>query len=263
MTTELLRRWPNAVRRGCTVLVGLLTLFLSAVAQPVAAQGIGLKELEEMMAWGTESLILLDKVEYAQAAEGGPVSVDATGWYGGAYNRLWFRAEGEQLTHARGGEAEAQLFYGRLVTPYWDALAGVRLDQRWGGQSGTRAHLAVGVIGLAPMRFEFSPTLFVSQHGDVSARLEAEYQVLMTQRLVAEPELELNAAIQDVPEWGVGRGLNDTELALRIRYEIKREFGPYLGWQWHRRLGSTADLARAEGEPVSEHALVAGLRIWF
>ena len=259
MRIELMRRRGSAILRLCAVLAGLLTGF----AQPAAAQGIGLEQLKEMMAWGTGSLILFDQVEYAPAAAGRPLSLDLTGWYGGAYNRLWFRAEGEQLTAARDGEVEAQLFYGRLVTPYWDALAGVRLDQRWGGQSGTRAHLAVGVTGLAPMRFEFSPTLFVSQHGDVSARLEAEYQVLITQRLVAEPELELNAAIQEVPEWGVGRGLTDTELALRIRYEIKREFAPYLGWQWHRRLGSTADLARAEGEPVSDQALVVGLRIWF
>lgn len=86
---------------------------------------------------------------------------------------------------------------------------------------------------------------------------------LITQRLVAEPELELNAAVQDVPAWGVGSGLSDTELGLRLRYEIKREFAPYMGWQWHRRLGSTADLARTGGEPVSEHALVAGLRMWF
>lgn len=258
MKTDWIRRWaPSARRVG-----GALALLLLALARPADAQGIGLIQLKEMMAWGTGSLILVDKLEYAPDAEGRPLSLDLSGWYGGAYNRLWFRSEGEQLTAMSGGEGQAELFYGRLVTPNWDALAGVRVDQQWGGENGTRAHLAVGVIGLAPMRFELSPTLYLSQDGDLSGRLEAEYQVLVTQRLVAEPELEVNAALQEVPEWGVGRGLNVFELGLRLRYEFSRKFAPYVGYAWTRRVGGTADLARAEGEPVSDGAFVAGLRVW-
>lgn len=112
------------------------------------------------------------------------------------------------------------------------------------------------------MRFELSPTLFLSQDGDLSARLEAEYQVLITQRLVASPEIELNAALQEVPEWGVARGLNDVELGLRLRYEIRREFAPYLGYSWTRRLGGSADLAGEAGEGISEGVFVVGLRVW-
>ncbi|MDQ3389352.1 MAG: copper resistance protein B, partial [Gemmatimonadota bacterium] len=166
------------------------------------------------------------------------------------------------LTTERAGDAEAQLSYGRLITPYFDALAGVRLDQRWGDGSATRAHLAAGLVGLAPLRFEFSPTLFLSQDGDLSARLEAEYQLLITQRLVASPEIELNAALQEVPEWGIGRGINDVELGLRLRYEFRREFAPYIGYSWTRRVGGSAGFAREEGEGVSEGAFVAGLRVW-
>jgi copper resistance protein B len=235
---------------------------LLALAGPADAQGIGLKQLKHMMAWGTGSLILFDQLEYAPGGEGRPLSLDATGWYGGAYNRLWFRAEGEQLTTEGIGEAEVQLSYGRLVTAYFDALAGVRVDQQWGDGSDTRAHLAVGLVGLAPLRFEFSPTLFLSQEGDLSARLEAEYQVLITQRLVASPEIELNAALQDVPEWGVGSGLNDVELGLRLRYEFSRKFAPYVGYEWMRRVGGSADFAREAGEGVSDGAFVAGLRVW-
>jgi copper resistance protein B len=134
---------------------------------PIAsAQGIGLQQLLEMMDWGRGSLILVDKAEYVPAAEGRPIELDAVGWYGGDYDRLWFRAEGEQLTADLVDEGELHAYYGRLVTPYWDALAGLRLDGRWGEQGGTRAHLALGVIGLAPLRFELAPAIFLSQAGD-------------------------------------------------------------------------------------------------
>ena len=259
MRTERRRWWAASALRIAAALGGLAV----ALASPADAQGIGLKQLKHMMAWGEGSLILFDQLEYAPGGAGGPMSLDAVGWYGGAYNRLWFRAEGEQLTSESGGEGEAQLSYGRLVTAYFDALAGVRVDQHWGEESDTRAHLALGLQGLAPLRFEFSPTLFLSQDGDVSARLEAEYQLLITQRLVASPEIEVNAALQEVPEWGVGKGLNDAELGMRLRYEIRREFAPYVGYAWTRRFGETADLGRLEGGAVSEGVFVAGLRMWF
>jgi copper resistance protein B len=241
----------------------MLGALVASPGRPADAQGLGMEQLEHMMAWGTGSLILFDQLEYAPGAEGRPLILDAIGWYGGAYNRIWFRAEGEQLTSDNIGEGEVQLAYGRLVTAYFDALVGVRVDQRWGEESGTRAYLAAGLQGLAPLRFEFSPTFFVSQNGDLSARLDAEYQLLITQRLVASPEIELNAALQDVPEWGVASGINDYGLGLRLRYEIRREFAPYAGYAWTRRVGGSADLARDEGEGVSEGAFVMGLRLWF
>ena len=247
------------------VLTGFLSLIVLLLipAHPARAQGIGLEQLRHMMAWDTGSLILIDQLEYAHGAFGRPVGLDLVAWYGGAYNRVWLLAEGEQRTRGRGGEGEARLSYGRLVTPYFDALAGIRVDQHWGEDTGTRAHLAVGLLGLAPFRFEFAPTLFISQDGDLSARLEAEYQVLVTQRLVASPEIELNAAWQDAPEWGVGEGLNDLQLGIRFRYEFRREFAPYVGYAWTRRFGQTAELARPEGGPASDGTFVAGLRVWY
>jgi copper resistance protein B len=242
---------------------GIVVAASAVVAQPAGAQGIGMEQLVEHMDWGRSSLVLIDQLEYAPDAGGRMLSLDGTAWVGGAYNRVWFRTEGEQPLAGNGGEGELSVFYGRLVTPYWDAIAGVRVDGEWGEDPTARASLAVGLIGLAPMRFEFSPTVFLSQDGDLSARLEAEYQVLVTQRLVAEPEIEVNAALQEVPEFGIGSGLNDVEAGLRLRYEFSRKFAPYIGYTRSRLLGGSADFARAEGEPTRESAVVAGLRVWF
>lgn len=247
--------------RFLSALMGVVLPLLS-LAHPSPAQEPQELELPHME-WGTTGSLLLDQLEVAPTADDRPVSVDATGWWGGAYNRAWFRLEGEQLTTENVGELEGQVLYGRTIAPFWDALVGVRVDRRWGGGSDTRAHLAVGVEGLAPYWFELAPTLFVSQEGDVSARLEAEYELLLTQRAVLTPELELNAALTGDPEWGEDTGLNDYEIGLRLRYEIRREFAPYAGWVWARRVGGAADLARAAGEEVGESGFVAGLRLWF
>lgn len=258
MIAERLNRGTSTTLFTGLMLVGLLV----ALPRPANAQGIGLEQLREMLAWGTASLILFDQLEYAPGAEGRPLSLDAVGWFGGDFNRLWFRAEGEHFTSGGMGELEAQLSYGRLVTAYFDALAGVRVDQRWGEESAMRGHLALGLVGLAPASFEVSPALFVSQGGDISARFEAAYQLLVTQRWIASPEVELNAALQEVPEWGIGSGLNEVELGLRLRYEFRREFAPYVGYFWTRRLGGSADFARQDGESVSDKAFVAGVRVW-
>ena len=242
--------------------VALVALALPILGGPAAAQQPPEMEVPHME-WGTTYFLLFDQLEAAPTADDRPVALDASGWWGGPYNRVWFRLEGEQLTTESIGEMEGQLLYGRVIAPFWDALVGVRVDRRWGEGSDSRAHLAAGIEGLAPYWFELAPTLFLSQDGDLSARLEAEYEVLLTQRAVLTPELELNAALTEVPEWGVGAGLSDYELGLRLRYEIRRELAPYVGWVWARRLGGTADLARTAGEEVGESGFVAGLRLWF
>lgn len=241
------------------LLAGLLMI---GVAAPAAGQGIGLAQLMKITDWGTGNLILFDQLEYAPGGEGGPVALDAIAWYGGAFSRLWVQADAEQLTQGTGGEAEVQLAYGRLVTAYFDALGGLRVDGRWGDASDTRAHLVLGLRGLAPLRFEVSPSLFLSQDGDLSARAVAEYHLLITQKLVAAPRVELNAALQEVPGWGIGTGINDVDLGLRLRYEFRREFAPYVGFAWRRQVGGSAEFARAGGEDVSEGVFVAGLRVW-
>lgn len=207
----------------------------------------------------TYTRVLFDQLEYVPEPEGRPIGLEGVGWMGGDLNRLWLRVEGEQSTRRRDGEMELEALYGRLVTPFFDAVAGARVDQRWDAGGQTRGHLAVGLQGLAPYRFEVEPTLYVSQEGNVSAELSAAYHVYVTQRLILESELETKAALQDVPEWGVGTGVNDLGLGARMRYEFHRKVAPYVGYTHDWAFGKTADLAGGE---TSSGAFVFGVRIW-
>lgn len=205
------------------------------------------------------AFVLFHKLEYVPGPAERPVELEATSWVGGDINRLWLRAEGEQSTLHREGEAELEALYGRLISPFFDAVAGARLDRRWGEEPATRGLLAVGLQGVAPYQFEVEPTLYVSQDGNVSAELMATYHVLFTQRLKLEPELEMKAALQDVPEWGVGAGLNSLDLGLRLRYEVHRKFAPYVGYEHGWAFGETADFADGDS---SGGAFVFGVRVW-
>ena len=209
------------------------------------------------------SLALLDIFEVAPAASGVPARLEGFYRIGTDYNRLFVRAEGEGLLSEAEGEAEVQALYSRLVTEYFEAQAGVRLDTEF-GEGGLRARpqLAVGLEGLAPYFFEVEPFIFLSYKGDLSARFEGSYDLLITQRLVLQPEAEVTVALQEVEDWGVGTGLNAVEAGLRLRYEIEREVAPYVGFSVLQRFGGAADFAAAEGEPTSEGLFVVGVRLW-
>lgn len=185
---------------------------------------------------------------------------DLQGWVGGDYQRLWVRTEGEQEAGGRTGEAELEAFYARLIAPFWYLQAGLHYEDP---PSPSRSSLAFGVQGLAPYWFEVSATAYVNDKGRPWAQLEAEYDLLFTQRLILQPRLDARYAATAERERGLGRGLTQLELGLRLRYEIRRQFAPYVGVTWLRRFGETADLARAAGEDATERAVVAGLRIWF
>lgn len=213
--------------------------------------------------------LLGDVVEYQPGVSANPISVDALGWYGGDLNRLWLRAEGDQSTANRSGEFRATVQYGHLVRPYFDAVAGLALDTRaTAGGNGirskrvTRGMVAVGLQGLAPYWIEFEPTFYVSQKGDISARFTGAFDLLFTQRLILQPRVEFNAAVQQVPEFGTASGLNDAALGFRMRYEIRRQFAPYVGVSWRRLTSGTAVMARREGESVGPRTIVAGVRVW-
>lgn len=210
------------------------------------------------------SLVLFDLAEYRQTGNGNPVSWDLVGWVGGDFTRFWFKSEGDAATRGGGGEWDVQALYGRLIAPFWDVQLGARIDVRYGG-GGERARVlaVLGLQGLAPYWFELEPALYVSQNGDVSGQLTASHDMFVTQRLIVQPRLEAHAAVQEVPDFGVGSGLNSIELGLRTRYEFRREYAPYLGVSWLRRVAGTADLARRAGEAVSDFAVVGGIRVWF
>ena len=225
------------------------------MAEPAAAQ---------VMDNHTYSFVLFDQLEYRRTGEGNPVGWDMIGWIGGDFTRFWVKGEGEQSTAGGRGHAEIQALYSRLVAPFWELQAGLRVDGRYGpGPDHARVLAVLGVEGLAPYWFEVEPALFVSQDGDVSARLSSTYELFMSQRLILQPRFEVNLAAQSVPDFGVGSGLNDLSFGFRLRYEIRREWAPYLGLRWSRRFGETADLARQAGEKAGESSLVGGLRVWF
>jgi len=205
-------------------------------------------------------LALIDRLEYRDDEGPNHLLWDAQGWYGGDYNRLWLKTEGEKLARGKTEKAEVQVLFSHLVTDFFDVQAGVRYDPE---PHPRRGYAVLGVQGLAPYYFETDAALFLSNEGELSARFEAEYELLLTQRLVLQPSLEINLAAQDTSARGIGSGVSDIELGLRLRYEIRREFAPYIGVNWECKLGQTADIARRDGEDTDVPSFVTGVRFWF
>ncbi|WP_081598876.1 copper resistance protein B [Tistrella mobilis] len=208
----------------------------------------------------TGYMVLFDRLEYRAVDGHDGYAWDGEAWYGGDYNRLWLKTEGEGAFGEAVESAEIQALYSRAIDPWFNLQAGVRYDIR---PKPDRAHLVVGLQGLAPYWFEVDAAAFLSDEGHLTARLEAEYDQRITNRLILQPRVELDLAAQDVPELGIGAGLSSIEAGLRLRYEIEREFAPYVGVQYERRFGDTADFARAAGEDVGRWAFLFGIRSWF
>ena len=210
------------------------------------------------MRFGT---VLVERLELRVPTEGGAEAYlwDVQGWFGGDIDKFVLKSEGEgEFSHGL-EDAEVQALWGHAIGPFVDLQAGVRLDV----EPETRSHAVLGLQGLAPYMLHFDAALFLSDRGDLTARLEAEYDQKLTQRLILQPRFEIEAAAQDIPERGIGAGLTKIEPGLRLRYEIVPEFAPYLGIEYEARLGETADIARAEGEDAAGFRLLAGLRFWF
>lgn len=207
------------------------------------------------------SLILGERLEY-QSNDGDPLLVwEGQGWVGGDLQKLWFKTEGEYETHeSRFEEAELQALYSRAVSPFWELQAGLRYDVN---PNPSRTYAVIGVQGLAPYWFELDGALFLSNNGDLSARFEAEYELRFTQRLMLQPRVELSAAFSNDKDIGVGSGLSTAQAGLRLRYEVTREFAPYIGVSWSQAFGATKDFERAEGNEAKQVSFVAGVRFWF
>ena len=156
--------------------------------------------------------------------------------------------------------AEIQLLYSRAVSPYFSLQAGVRQDIK---PTPERTYATIGFGGLAPYWFEVSGAAFLSTKGEVLGRLEGYEDFRITQRLILQPRAELNLSAQNVPELGIGGGVTNLELGLRLRYEITRQFAPYVGLSFDQKFGATADYARARGERAGVPSLVFGVRTWF
>lgn len=245
-------------------------------APPPAAAGSG-PPLAADTIWGAEAMrparaalrneqggqkflwFMADRAEY-QVPEGKDGYLwDVQGYYGGDINKFWFKSEGEGSFGEKIESAETQALYSRAISPWFFLQAGARQDFA----PRDRTYAVVGIQGLAPFRFDIDAAAFLSDKGDLTARFEGELDQRITQRLILQPRAEVNLAAQDVPELGLGAGLDTLELGVRLRYEIAREFAPYIGIEQTWKVGRSADYARARGDDPSVTNYVVGIRFWF
>lgn len=213
----------------------------------------------EMHDGAINSKVLIDKLEWQDADNGAVLNWDVNGWIGTDLNRLWVRSEGER-TNGVTEKAELQALWGHAIGPWWDVVSGIRQDFKPGDP---QTWAALGVQGMALYDLETKATAYLGENGQTAARLEGEYDVLLTNRLILQPTAELNLYGKNDPQRATGSGLANTEVGLRLRYEIRREFAPYIGVTWNRTYGKTADYALEDGEKRSEARLVMGVRMWF
>lgn len=235
-------------------------------AQPDArgadySDGVGHGDMAGMDMRDAEPLGMLrfDQIETFDGLHGRGQAWEMEGWYGTDADKLWLRSEGERESGTF-DDSDVEALWSHAVAAYWNTQLGVRND--FGGGP-SRQWLALGVQGLAPYWFELAATAYASPSGRAAARLRADYELLFTQRWILQPELEVNLYGRTDPQRRLGRGLSDASLGLRLRYEIRRQFAPYLGAVWTQRFGGTAAFARADGKPVSGLQWVAGVRVWF
>jgi copper resistance protein B len=207
----------------------------------------------------TFAMFKLSRFERAFSDDGPSTDWKADAWIGGDIDKLWLRSEGE---HAHGGleQADVEVFWNHAVAAFWDTQLGVRQDF---GQGPNRTWAAFGIQGLAPYWFEVDLTGYVGDSGRTALRAEIDYEILLTQRLILQPRLEVNAYGKSDPTAGIGSGLDDAQAGLRLRYEIRREFAPYVGVEWVRRFGQGTDFVREAGQPARETQWIVGVRIWF
>ncbi len=205
--------------------------------------------------------VLIDSIEAGFGDGPNSYSWSAQGWAGGDIHRFWWKTEGEGEIHGKLHEVEVQALYSRAIAPFWDVQAGVRQDYRPDSEDAT--HLTVGLQGVAPYWFEMGAAAFLSTEGDLTARIEAEYDLRITNRWILQPAVEVALSASDIPELELGSGLTSITTGLRLRYEVRKEFAPYLGVEWSRSLGDTADYAKARGQDPENTRFVIGVKAWF
>jgi copper resistance protein B len=198
------------------------------------------------------------ETDYGASKDGGIASWDLDGWVGTDENKLWLKSEGE---HKDGNVEDAEFWalYSRNIATFWDVQAGVRYD----AEPTSTAYAVLGINGLAPYWFETEVHLFISDKGDVSARLREENDFLITQKIILQPYAEINLFAQDVPERDIGAGVSDGQIGLQTRYEFTRKFAPYVDVHYGRKFGETSSIAKSNGEDNEELIGNIGLRLMF
>jgi copper resistance protein B len=233
------------------LLVAVL-LLASALPRPVLA-------MDGMDEHGSQIFHALRlETDYGGGKSGAVARWDLDGWIGGDDNKLWLKSEGEN-TDGNTEQAEVWALYSRNIATFWDAQIGLRHDT----QPVSTSYLTLGFNGLAPYFFETEAHLFISNKGDVSARLREENDFLITQKLILQPYAEINLFAQDVPEQDIGAGIANGEIGLQARYEITRKFAPYVDVHYGRKFGETSSIAKSNGEDNDELIGSIGLRLMF
>jgi copper resistance protein B len=240
------------------IALGMLSLGLNA---PTHAD----ETIKEWPNTGHEEPLLskwmLDRLEHRDGKDGDSTYWEAQAWIGGDINKLWLKTEGN-IVQGETDDAELEAYYSRAVAAFWDVQVGARHEFSTADLP-SRNWLGVGFQGLAPYMFEVDATAYLGNNGRTALRFKAEYDLLLTQRWIFMPEVELNAYGKEDAERNLGSGLADADFTLRLRYDIRRELSPYIGVTWSQKYGGTADFARAAGEATSETLYLVGLRAWW
>lgn len=232
----------------------LLNLFMAFSLLGAATSASAMKEDDPLL-----MMFKLDQLEQRNGDED-PLVAEGYFWIGRDLDKLWVNFDAERLDGSW-EELNTQLLYSHAVAPFWDVQVGWGRDHRPSDQ--TRDWLVLGLNGVAPYQFEVDAQLMVGENGRTAASLSAEYELMFTQKLVLIPEAEMKLFGQDDDARGIGSGLSSASLGLRLAYELRREFAPYVGVNWSRKFGGTADHARDDGEPVQDTQWVIGVRAWF
>lgn len=199
------------------------------------------------------SKVTIDQLEYQDNSEKN-IAWDANLWIGKDLNKLYFYSEAEKPKGAV-IQSENQLVYSRAIAPFWDIQAGVGYDKV---ASNSQNWAVLAIQGLAPYFFETRGALLIGDDGNLGLRLDAEYEALFSQKLILTPSISFNAYSKDNLSMGIGKGLSNITAGMRLRYEIRREFAPYVGLEWSKNFGNTADMS-----PLDEGYAVAGVRVWY
>ncbi len=245
---------PGAIKHTAPP-VGSLPRSDGSAGEPNSAYGIGMVMDDDPLI----SKFMLDQLELVQGNNGDQMAWDGHFRIGYDMNQAWIRSEGQQ-THGKTQDADAELLWGHTISSYWDTMLGTRHDF---GSGPARDWAAFGIQGLSPYKFDVEATAYQGSAGRTAARLKVIYDVLFTQRLILSPEIEINQYGKNDPARVIGAGLSDAAFSLRLRYEIRREFAPYIGIGLDRKFGKTADFAQAAGESATDNQLIAGVNIWF
>jgi len=202
---------------------------------------------------------MLDKFEVRNADGSNSLVWEGEVWLGQDLNKLWLKSEGERID-GKIEESEIEFLYSRAIAPFWDAQIGIRHDEV---EDESRDYVTLGIKGLAPYYFETDASVSLGKNGQTKLNASIEYELMLTQKIVLSPEIEFNVYAKDDIVMRVGSGLSNIEAGLRLRYEIKREFAPYIGVNWNKKFGTSADIATSQGHDISATQLVAGFRAWF